>query len=122
MVSVAWDRGSATAAGAGSGNGPPGRSGIGALTCSIITAPFCVERRTWNIGPCDDRPGRRPVICQPCRSSVQLLIDTVNAAEYPLLASPPVMVAVSEERLSAKTMSLALEVGFRPFAAYTPAA
>jgi hypothetical protein len=47
----------------------------------------------------------------------QTLIPTVNAAEYPLVASPPVMVAVSEERLPAKTMSLALEIGFRPFAA-----
>jgi hypothetical protein len=45
------------------------------------------------------------------------LIPTVNVAVYPFVVSPPVIVASSEDRLCANTMSLAFDVGFRPLLA-----
>jgi hypothetical protein len=41
----------------------------------------------------------------------------VKLAVYPFVVSPPVIVASSEDRLSAKTMSDAFETGFLPLAA-----
>ena len=46
-------------------------------------------------------------------------MPTWNVADMPLAGSP-VTTASSEFTLSAKTMSLVFDVGFRPRGAYTP--
>ena len=122
MLWAGWALGSATAAvvgaGTGSGNGPPG-SGRSGAAWSNHTRAVVAERGSRNCWPflMTGRPGHNLYVLIESIDLLYPLIPTVNAAVYPFVVSPPVIVASSDERLSANTMSLAFDVGFRPLLA-----
>lgn len=65
--------------------------------------------------------GRQLAGARPRVPALYRETPTTNVATYPLVVSP-VTAAISEETLSANTMSPELEVGFCPFEAYAPLA